>query len=94
MDYTKKQVLFIFLIGVTAIAAVSAFHYHVARVRAARLDHVPTILPYFPPGAIWTQDISHAPVDPQSDDIINWLAAAGGWGNGNKMQVDFALRVL
>ena len=58
--------------------------------RAARLEHVVPPAPYFPPGAIWTQDISHAPVDPQSDAIINWLADAGGWGNSNKMQVDFA----
>lgn len=26
--------------------------------------------------------------------MINWLEAAGGWGHGNKMQVDFAFRVL
>jgi serine/threonine-protein kinase len=94
MAYTKRQVLFIFITGVTAIAAILTFQYHITRVRAARLEHIPAILPYFPPGAIWTQDISHAPLDPQSDDMINWLAAAGGWGNGNKMQVDFALRVL
>jgi hypothetical protein len=94
MDYTKKQVLIIFAIGLTALVAILSFHYHIARVRAARLEHIPAILPYFPPGAIWTQDISHAPLDPQSDDMINWLAGAGGWGNGNKMQVDFAIRVL
>jgi hypothetical protein len=94
MDYTKRQALIIFTIGLAAIFAILAFQYHIARVKAARLDHVPAIAPYFPPGAIWTQDVSHAPLDPQSDDMINWLAAAGGWGNGNKMQVDFALRVL
>ena len=94
MNYTKKQVLLIFVIGFTALAAILAGHFRIARVRAARLDQVPAIAPYFPPGAIWTQDISHDPVDPQSDDMINWLQAAGGWGHGNKMQVDFALRVL
>ena len=50
--------------------------------------------PYFPPGAIWTQDISHAPLDPQSSTIIAWLADAGGWGNNDKMQIDFSFRVL
>lgn len=64
------------------------------KVRAARLEHIVPPAPYFPPGAIWTQDISHAPLDPQSSTIIGWLADAGGWGNNNKMQVDFSLRVL
>jgi serine/threonine-protein kinase len=26
--------------------------------------------------------------------MIDWLANAGGWGNGNKMQLDFSIRVL
>jgi serine/threonine-protein kinase len=93
MEYTKKQVLIIVTIALAAIVAISAFHYHIARVRAARLDQVPAPAPYFPPGAIWTQDISHDPVDPQSSTIINWLADAGGWGRG-KMQVDWNIRVL
>jgi len=65
-----------------------------ARVRAAKQEHIVPPAPYFPPGAIWTQDISHAPLDPQSSTIIAWLAGAGGWGNNNKMQVDFSIRVL
>jgi serine/threonine-protein kinase len=65
-----------------------------SRVRAARLEHIFPPAPYFPPGVIWTQDISHAPLDPQSSTIIAWLADAGGWGNNNKMQVDFNIRVL
>jgi serine/threonine-protein kinase len=65
-----------------------------ARVRAAKQEHIVPPVPYFPPGAIWTQDISHAPLDPQSSTIIAWLADAGGWGNGNKMQIDFGMRVL
>jgi hypothetical protein len=48
---------------------------------------------YFPPGAIWTQDVTHARLDPQSSKVIAWLADAGGWGTG-KMHVDFAIRVL
>jgi serine/threonine-protein kinase len=64
------------------------------KVRAARLENIVAPAAYFPPGAIWTQDISHAPVDPQSSAIITWLAGAGGWGNNNKMQIDFSIRVL
>jgi serine/threonine-protein kinase len=64
------------------------------RVRAAKQEHIVPPAPYFPPGAIWTQDISHAPLDPQSSTIIAWLADAGGWGDGNKMQIDFNIRVL
>jgi len=61
--------------------------------RAAKLAKVVPPKPYFPPGSIWTQDISHAPLDPQSSTMINWLAAAGGWGHG-RMQVDFGIRVM
>jgi len=64
------------------------------RVSAAKLEHVTPPAPYFPAGSIWTQDISHAPVDPQSSTMIAWLAGAGGWGNNNRMQVDFGIRVL
>jgi hypothetical protein len=63
---------------------------HNAHVRAASAV---TPAPYFPVGAVWTQDVSNAPVDPQSPAIISWLADAGGWGNG-RMQVDFSIRVL
>ena len=65
-----------------------------AKARAARLEHVVAPVPYFPPGSIWTQDISHALLDPQSSTVIAWLANAGGWGRGDRMQVDFAIRVL
>jgi serine/threonine-protein kinase len=64
------------------------------RVNAAKKERAAAPASYFPEGAIWTQDISHAPVDPQSSAIINWLADAGGWGNNNRMQVDFSIRVL
>ena len=64
------------------------------RVSAAKLEHVTPPAPYFPAGSIWTQDISHAPVDPQSSTMIAWLAGAGGWGNNNRMQVDWGTRVL
>ncbi len=64
------------------------------KVRAAKLEHVVAPAAYFPAGSIWTQDISHAPLDPQSSTIIAWLEGAGGWGHNNKVQVDFAIRVL
>jgi hypothetical protein len=64
-----------------------------SKVKAARLEHIVAPAPYFPAGAIWTQDISHAPLDPQSSTMIAWLADAGGWGHG-RMQVDFSLRML
>jgi serine/threonine-protein kinase len=65
-----------------------------AQVRAAKLKHLVPPAPYFPPGSIWTQDVSHAPLDPQSSTMIAWLEDAGGWGNDNKMQIDFEMRVL
>lgn len=49
--------------------------------------------PYFPADAPWYQDISMAPVDPESSAVINWLASVGGWGGG-RMQIDFTIEVL
>ncbi len=88
----RKRVLYISVLGVLAAFAVLTVQRWV--VRAARVQHAVEPAPYFPPGAIWTQDISHAPLDPQSSAIIDWLADAGGWGNRNRMQVDWSLRVL
>jgi serine/threonine-protein kinase len=65
-----------------------------SKVSAAKQEHAAAPANYFPASAIWTQDISHAPLDPQSSAIITWLADAGGWGNNNRMQIDFSLRVL
>jgi cellulose synthase/poly-beta-1,6-N-acetylglucosamine synthase-like glycosyltransferase len=90
----KKNTLFISVLGIGAIVTGLAIHYHIVNVKAAKLEHVVPPAPYFPPGAIWTQDVSHAPVDPNSSEIIAWLADAGGWGNNNRMQIDFSLRVL
>jgi serine/threonine-protein kinase len=64
------------------------------KVKAAKMEHVVAPAAYFPSGSIWTQDISHAPLDPQSSAMIAWLADAGGWGNNNKMQIDLSMRVL
>jgi hypothetical protein len=89
-----KNTLFIFVLGAGTILTGAAIRHHILSVRATKMAHVVPPAPYFPPGAVWYQDVSNAPVDPQSSEIISWLANAGGWGNGNKMQVDFAIRVV
>ncbi len=43
--------------------------------------------------SIWYEDISNAPVDAESDDVIDWLEANGGWGTG-EMRIDFSIEVL
>ncbi len=48
----------------------------------------------FPASAPWTTDVSGASLDPQSAAIISGLAGAGGWGNGNAMQIDNSIVVL
>jgi len=90
---TYPKMLLTCFLGIGAIVAGYSVHSRIARVRAARLDHVVAPSPYFPPGSVWTQDVSRAPLDPQSSTIIAWLADAGGWGFG-RMQVDFSPRVL
>jgi hypothetical protein len=89
----RKSLLFIVALAVCAIVTGVSIRNHIVNVRAAKLDHIVSPAPYFPPGSIWTQDVSRAPVDPRSSAIINWLADAGGWGRG-RMQVDFSIRVL
>src|SRR5438067_1566836 len=37
---------------------------------------------FFPAGAEWTRDISHAALDSESAAVITGLAAAGGFGTG------------
>ena len=90
---SAKNVLFIAVLGTSAMLTGLAIRQHIVSVRAAKLEHVTPPAPYFPPGSVWTQDVSHAPVDPQSSAIIGWLTEAGGWGHG-RMQVDFSMRVL
>ena len=89
----KREGLIIAIFGIGAIMAGFALHSRIIKVRAARLEHIVAPAPYFPAGAVWTQDISHAPLDPKSSATISWLANAGGWGLG-RMQVDFGIRVL
>lgn len=87
------KTLFISTLAIALIVAGYGLHFHTSRVRAAKLEHINAPPAFFPAGSVWTQDISHAPVDPNSSQIIAWLKDAGGWGMG-RMQVDFSLRVL
>ena len=85
----RKSLLF-----VTVFAAVLTVVFGV-RTQFARANaaNITPPAPYFPAGAVWTQDVSQAKIDPHSTAIINWLSNAGGWGRG-KMQVDFTIRVV
>ena len=48
--------------------------------------------PRFPAGSVWHQNIASAPLATNSTTMINTLAGLGGWGNGNKFQIDFSLQ--
>ncbi len=66
---------------------------------AALLVLIPAIAvanppPRFPAGSIWHQNIAAAPLAPGSTSMINALVGLGGWGNGNKMQIDFSLQTF
>jgi serine/threonine-protein kinase len=89
-----KRQLLISMLGIVGILTGYGLHNHIVKVKAAKVDNATVSPAYFPPGAAWTQDVSHASLDPQSGAIIAWLADAGGWGNNNRMQVDFSTRVL
>ena len=39
----------------------------------------------------WTKDVSGLSKAASSDAIITALAGMGGWGNGNKLQIDFSI---
>ncbi|HEX2656760.1 MAG TPA: hypothetical protein VHU40_00755 [Polyangia bacterium] len=39
----------------------------------------------------WTKDVSTLTKDARSNAIIAALKAMGGWGNGNKLQIDFSI---
>lgn len=49
---------------------------------------------YFPAGSFFTTDVSGASPAPYSDDVIASLRNAGGWGNGDRFQIDFSIEVL
>jgi serine/threonine-protein kinase len=90
---SHQKTLAISVLGIAVILSGYIFHNHISKVKAAKLEHIAAPASLFPPQSIWTQDISQAPLDPQSSQIISWLAGAGGWGYG-RMQVDMSLRVL
>jgi serine/threonine-protein kinase len=92
MNHAKA--LFISVLGIGVIVTGYGLYNHIVKVRAAKLEHVAAPAAYFPSGSIWTQDVSRAPLDLQSSAMIAWLADAGGWGHGGRMQVDFGIRVL
>lgn len=50
--------------------------------------------PYFTTPMFFNVDVSTRAKAANSDAIIAALSAAGGWGNSNKMQIDFDLDVL
>src|SRR5262245_49509527 len=50
--------------------------------------------PYFTTSMFFNRDVSSTPRASNSASIIAALAAAGGWGNANKMQIDFSIDVL
>src|SRR5689334_9172449 len=50
--------------------------------------------PYFTTKMFWNRDVSGVAKSSKSDAIIGALRAAGGWGNGDTFQIDFALDVL
>jgi hypothetical protein len=50
--------------------------------------------PYFAAPMFFNTDVSAAAKAANSASIISSLVSAGGWGNGNRMQIDFALDVL
>jgi hypothetical protein len=48
---------------------------------------------YFPAGALWYQDVSSAPVDPESSAVIGYLDGFG-WATDGILQIDFGLEVI
>jgi len=42
----------------------------------------------------WNTAVDTVAVDAQSSTIIGWLAANGGWGNGNVLQIDTSINIL
>ncbi len=57
------------------------------------LQAYPEAPPRFPAQAVWHQNISQAPLHPQSASMITSLANLGGFGFG-RMQIDFAMRIV
>jgi hypothetical protein len=50
--------------------------------------------PYFVEAMFFNEDVRTAPVSPHSENWLAGLRAAGGWGAGDRMLVDFDISVL
>ncbi len=50
--------------------------------------------PRFPPGSVWNQDIRDAPLSRDSASMLATLQGLGGWGAGDRLQIDFSMYVL
>jgi hypothetical protein len=50
--------------------------------------------PYFSRPMFWNQDVSGAPIAPDSASILASLRASGGWGAGDRLRIDFSFEVL
>jgi hypothetical protein len=50
--------------------------------------------PFFSQAMFFNEDVSGVSPSPTSDTQIASLRAAGGWGNGDVMQIDFSIDVL
>ena len=50
-------------------------------------------IPEVPADSVWREDISSAPLHPDSATVISWLEGVGGWGSGD-MRIDFSIEVL
>jgi hypothetical protein len=55
---------------------------------------MPTVGGIFEQPEPWTKDVSGMAKDARSDAILTALASFGGWGNGNKLQIDFSIPVF
>jgi hypothetical protein len=88
---TTARTALICILGMGTVAA--GLGYRATVVKAASQDQSAAVATYFPAGGIWTQDISQAPLDPESSTMFAWLAGAGGWGTGT-MRIDFEIRLL
>jgi serine/threonine-protein kinase len=60
---------------------------------AAHASAQPHLLPRFPDGAVWHQDISDAAPHPNSALMISTLDGLGGFGLG-RMQIDFSIHLV
>jgi serine/threonine-protein kinase len=94
---------YIIAIALTACARTTAHNADPDAAGSSTTDGAPTADappfssgtgPYFTTHMFWNRDVSTTPKASDSDSIIGALTAAGGWGNGNKFQIDFALDVL